>query len=336
MEPSTPLRSAAQSGWQSPIQRLRLAWDGLGPIGGRLALASKTVGASLLGATCTAFLLQCVGAAVATAPPRYPQWSMAAAGGAMSALILLAVALDEHALMQEAMLVAVAFLVFQVRRLLPDHGAFPLFLFTTTVLAAGIADRNYIRTSVAGSLPLKALLIAFPVYFLVLPRLGLPVPGTQVSARTPYRAALAAVLAILVEHLIDLPRAYWSILVAVVVTAETRKDLLAKAGDRLVMTVVGCLIGLFLHFAAHDIYYLQLAILLISIFAATFFRTSSNRLMVGFLSIYVVFLFAVIGQWDIDILIVRIYETAIGCAIALVVPLIIPYEEAAGESLVRS
>lgn len=140
----------------------------------------------------------------------------------------------------------------------------------------------------------------------------------------------------MVEHLIDLPRAYWSILVAVVVTAESRQDLLAKAGDRLVMTIVGCLIGLILHFAAHDIYYLQLAILLVSIFGATYFRTASNRLMVGFLSVYVVFLFAIIGQWDIDIVIIRIYETAIGCAVALVVPMIIPYVDAPVRPLVQS
>jgi hypothetical protein len=347
MEPTAPIRSAGQS----PFQRLRLAWSRAGPFSGRLALASKTVGAilialfllrhqpaslRLLGATCTAFLMQCAGSAVGMGSPRYPHWCMVAAGGAMSALILLAVSLDEHPLMQETMLVAVSYLVFLVRRQLPDHATFPLFLFTTTLLAAGIADQTKVRASAAGGLPLWGLLVAFPMYFLIFPRLGVPIPGPGIAARTPYRAALAAVLAIMVEHLIDLPRAYWSILVAVVVTAESRQDLLAKAGDRLVMTIVGCLIGLILHFAAHDIYYLQLAILLVSIFGATYFRTASNRLMVGFLSVYVVFLFAIIGQWDIDIVIIRIYETAIGCAVALVVPMIIPYVDAPVRPLVQS
>jgi hypothetical protein len=261
---------------------------------------------------------------------------MLAAGVAMAVLVACAVALDAHPLLQEALLVAVASLVFLVRRRLPDHATFPLFIFTTTVLAAGIADRTAVGPVAAGCLPLCGLLIAFPVSFIMHPRGVVTAPGAEVSSRTPLRAALAVVLAVVAEHLLDLPRAYWAILVAVVVTAETRQDLLSKAGDRLIMTIAGCLIGLGLHFAARDVHALQLAILLISIFGATFYRNASNRLMVCFLSVYVVFLFAVIGQWDIDIVIIRIYETAIGCAIALVVPLIIPFQDAPARAPQRS
>ena len=211
---------------------------------------------------------------------------------------------------------------------LPDHATFPLFLFTTTLLTAAMGERSLTVPPVACCLPLVALAISYPMYFLVLPRLEVPIPGPAVSARTPYRAALAALLAVAVQHFVDLPRAYWSVLVAVLITAETHQDLLNRAGDRLIMTVVGSVTGLLLHFASRDIFALQLAILLISIFGATFYRAASNRLMVGFLSVYVVFLFAIIGQWDVDLVVVRVYETAIGCAIALLVPLVLPYDAA--------
>jgi hypothetical protein len=333
----------AASAGPALVRRLHQALVRHDPNLGRLALASKTVGAvviallllrhqpitvRLLGATCTAFLMQCVGATVSGGSQRYPHWSLLASGVAMAVLITLATGLHEIPILQEALLVGIAFAVFAVRRRLPDHGTFPLFLFTTTVLSASIADRTMIVPSLMGCLPLLSLVIAYPLLFLIRPRLDGQCPAAQVSSRTPYRAALAAMLAIVVQHLIDLPRAYWSVLVAVVITAETHQQLLSKAGERLIMTIIGCLLALLLHFAAQGSFALQLSVLMVGIFGATYFRTASYRLMVGFLSVYVVFLFAIIGQWDIDIVAIRIYETAIGCTIALVVPLMLPYDDA--------
>ena len=293
-----------------------------------LLLSAQPLVLRLLGATGTAFLMQCVGAASGNARSRYQHWCMVACGTAMSGLMGLALILRGHPLAQDALLVALSGAVFAVRRRLPDHATFPLFLFTTTLLTAAMGERSLTVQPVACCLPLVALAISYPMYFLVLPRLEVPIPGPAVSARTPYRAALAALLAVAVQHFVDLPRAYWSVLVAVLITAETHQDLLNRAGDRLIMTVVGSVTGLLLHFASRDIFALQLAILLISIFGATFYRAASNRLMVGFLSVYVVFLFAIIGQWDVDLVVVRVYETAIGCAIALLVPLVLPYDAA--------
>ncbi len=340
MEQPLPPEPVAAPTARSLAGRLRQALVGSDPGLGRLVTAATTVGAvvaallllrgqplavRLVGATCTAFLLQCVGVQVAGGPRHYPQWSLLASGAAMAGLILLASSLHGIPMLQDALLVGVAFAVFAVRRRLPDHGTFPLFLFTTTVLSASIADRMQIAAGLMGGLPLLGLLIAYPLRFLLgLPRQG-PGPLLEVSPLTPYRAALAALLAILTQQLLALPHAYWSVLVAVVITAETHQQLLGKAGERLVMTVAGCLLALLLHVAAHGIPILQLAILLVAIFGAAYYRTASSRLMVGFLSVYVVFLFAIIGQWDIAIVVTRVCETAIGCAIALVVPLLLPY-----------
>jgi hypothetical protein len=343
MEQRHPPEPEAALAGPALVGRLRQALLRSDPGLGRLALAGKTVCAvvgallllrhqpltvRLLGATCTAFLMQCVGTASAGGPSRYPQWSLLSAGVAMAALVILATSLHEFPILQESLLVGIAFTVFAVRRRLPDHGSFPLFLFTTTVLSASIADRTEIVPGIAGCLPLLGLAIAYPLHFIILPRRDGSLPAAQISSRTPYRAALAALLAIIIQHLADLPRAYWSVLVAVVITAETHEQLLSKAGERLIMTILGCLLALLLHFAAHGSFALQLAVLMLGIFGATYFRTASTRLMVGFLSVYVVFLFALIGQWDIDIVIIRIYETAIGCAIALLVPLVMPYDGA--------
>jgi uncharacterized membrane protein YccC len=142
------------------------------------------------------------------------------------------------------------------------------------------------------------------------------------------RAAVAAAAAIFVSHVLLLERSYWSVLVAVVVLNETWGASLERALQRTAMTVLGCLAGWFLHSLAAPSEAAQLVLLFVSIFLALYFRGASvgkksYSWMMFFVSLYVVFLYAVIGKWSTSVVITRLYDTVIGAGIALAACLVI-------------
>ena len=136
------------------------------------------------------------------------------------------------------------------------------------------------------------------------------------------RAAVAASAAIFVSHRLMLERSYWSVLVAVVVLSETWGVSLQRALQRTVMTVLGCLVGWGLHSLAARSEPAQVMLLSVSIFLALYFRGASvgkksYSWMMFFISVYVVFLYAVIGKWSASIVIERLFDTAVGAAVAI-------------------
>jgi len=131
------------------------------------------------------------------------------------------------------------------------------------------------------------------------------------------RAAAAALLAALAAWGMGLPRPYWVELTAVVLVDETVGDSARKAKQRLTMTALGCPLGWLLARtigANHD---LLVAMLFLFIFLAVYVRPISVPLLVFFISVYVVFLFAVLGQWTATLTWARLLDTAVGCAIAV-------------------
>lgn len=142
------------------------------------------------------------------------------------------------------------------------------------------------------------------------------------------RAAVAASAAIFVSHRLMLERSYWSVLVAVVVLSETWGASLERALQRTAMTALGCLAGWGLHSLASRSEAAQVALLSVSIFFALYFRGASvgkksYSWMMFFVSLYVVFLYAVIGKWSASIVIERLFDTAVGAAVAMAACLVI-------------
>ena len=157
------------------------------------------------------------------------------------------------------------------------------------------------------------------------------------TTRMAARAAVAAALSLAVGHALSVPRAYWGVLVAVVLVNETWGESIRMAVERLGMTAAGCLVGALLHGIASGHPRVEWALLVVCVFFAVYFRKvpagGSYPWMIFFVTVYVVFLFAVVGAERLGaLLLVRVYATALGCATALLASLIIR-PRAAGQQL---
>ena len=141
------------------------------------------------------------------------------------------------------------------------------------------------------------------------------------STRMAIRAAAVAAAAVLVGRIPGLDRPYWIILTAVVLVYETAGESIKRAGQRLLMTLLGCLAGGLLYRFAAPVPVLRWAILLGGIYMAVYFRSNPRGAvyapMIFFVSVYVVFVFALVGGWTAQLFLTRAYDTAIGCALAL-------------------
>ncbi len=144
------------------------------------------------------------------------------------------------------------------------------------------------------------------------------------TTRTAIRAAVAALLAILISAWVTAQRPYWTILIAVVVINDTWGSSLRKTWHRVGMTGAGCVAGWALHFVSDGRLALERALLMLAIFLAAYFRKSSYPWMTFSITVYVAFLFTVLGQWSASLMLVRLEDTVLGGAIAIAASLIVP------------
>jgi len=90
------------------------------------------------------------------------------------------------------------------------------------------------------------------------------------------------------------------------------------------MTVTGCVAGWTLHLLSLGRPELEMALLMLSIFFAAFFRKSSYPWMTFFITVYVAFLFTVLGQWSASLMLVRAEDTVLGGIVAIASSFIVP------------
>jgi uncharacterized membrane protein YccC len=137
------------------------------------------------------------------------------------------------------------------------------------------------------------------------------------STKIAIQAAVAVALAVLVSHVFELNRSYWAILTAMVLISQTWGESLKKGIERVLMTIVGGVAGTILFFLIGDHVYWELFFLMTSVFFMMYFWDISYQVTVFFVTMYVVFLFAELSGWSLEMLGARIYETAIGSGIAI-------------------
>jgi uncharacterized membrane protein YccC len=278
-----------------------------------LIFAYSDVQTRLLAGVAAAFLMQCVDAG----PRGYQRRCMLFSALVMAAEAFVGPMLSGHKPLKYGLLVAVAYGVVQARRRLRAHNGFPLFLFTFCVLTTGLPGGiGHAWGELAGVA--CGLLLAYTLYFHVDYQHETPDPAAKPGVRTGLRTAVAALLAVAIASVFALPRAYWAILTAVVLVSETWRESAKKAFQRVGMTILGCIIAWALHFPTAHLPHVTLGLMFLFVYLAVHFRTASYPLMTFFITLYVAFLFAVLGQWTLQILAVRIYETAIGGGTALV------------------
>jgi len=138
------------------------------------------------------------------------------------------------------------------------------------------------------------------------------------TTRMAIQAAVAVTIAILIGHFLQFERSYWAILTAMVLISQTFGESIKKSLIRLIMTILGGLSGTLIFFLIKDSPYLLLGCLLACLFLVVFFLEISYLWVVFFLTHLVVFLFALLQNWTLELLMARIEETFIGAFIAIV------------------
>lgn len=139
----------------------------------------------------------------------------------------------------------------------------------------------------------------------------------QPSTRLAIQATVAICLAALLAPLFHWERAYWSVLTAMLMISQTLGDSIKKSIERVSMTIIGGIVGTLLFFLTFYLPDLQKLLLIISLFFCIFFLTSFYLWSVFFVSMLVVFLFASIQSWSVELLTWRIIETLFGASMAI-------------------
>lgn len=132
------------------------------------------------------------------------------------------------------------------------------------------------------------------------------------------QASIAISIAEMVRLYAQLDRGYWITLTAMALTAQTWGESVKRSFERVGMTALGGMIGTVLYFyVPHDMPGLLVTILLLFVFFTVYTLKIAHLLSVFFLTGFVVFLFAILGNWNWQMLQMRIFDTAIGAVIAL-------------------
>jgi Fusaric acid resistance protein-like len=148
--------------------------------------------------------------------------------------------------------------------------------------------------------------------------------GLDFPAQSAIRLGVAVVVAASLGSLLSDRRFYWAVLAVFVsyMGTNTSGEQLIKAGQRVGGTVVGILIGSLLANAiGHSTW--SIAVVLAALFLGIYFMRASYALMVLAVTITVSQLYVQLGEYTNHLLVLRLEETAIGAAVAMLAALVI-------------
>lgn len=139
------------------------------------------------------------------------------------------------------------------------------------------------------------------------------------NTRMALRAAIACALCIFITSQLPIERGYWAVLSTLSLITVSFGNSIYQSVIRFVMTIFGCLIGwgLFILFQHKPEVLLLIAFLSIFITVYTLYHHFIIRMIIS--GVAVVMIFAFLGGWNLELLWVRVYETLIGTAVAILV-----------------
>lgn len=156
-------------------------------------------------------------------------------------------------------------------------------------------------------------------------------PKLSNTTKIAIQAAVAVGIAVIIGWIFKLERSYWAILTALILISQTWGESIKKSFERVLMTILGGIVGTLIFFLLHGRLEWQFVMILISAFFMVYFLNYSYLLTVFFITIFVVFLFAILRGWTIQYLNERIYETIIGAGIAIFTSaFVFPIKESGG------
>ncbi|UQA54834.1 FUSC family protein [Polyangium aurulentum] len=146
---------------------------------------------------------------------------------------------------------------------------------------------------------------------------GAPPRPREWPLRLPVQATLAVVLALIAGRAASGPRAYWAVIAAFTVftRATTLEATIVRAWHRVIGTIAGVIVGLFVAHAVQGHLYVELALVFACMFSAWYTLQISLAWMVASMTTLVAVLYSLLGRFSPELLYLRVVETFIGAGI---------------------
>ncbi|SDX50259.1 Uncharacterized membrane protein YccC [Modestobacter sp. DSM 44400] len=145
------------------------------------------------------------------------------------------------------------------------------------------------------------------------------------TARQAVQVGLAAALAIAVGELISSTRWFWAAIAAFVVFtgASTRGETLSKGWQRVLGTLAGVGAGVVVAALVGGNTVAALVLIVLSVFLGFYLMRISSGWMIFFITAMLALLYGLLGQFSVELLLVRLEETAAGAAIGVLVSFLV-------------
>lgn len=138
------------------------------------------------------------------------------------------------------------------------------------------------------------------------------------TTKMAYQAAMAIGIAEIISMCFYVERGYWITASAMALTAQTWGESVKRSFERVGMTILGGVTGTILYFIIpRNDSMLLLFLALFFIFLMIYLAKIHSLISVFFLTCFIVFLFALIGDWNLHLLQARIIDTILGAVVAL-------------------
>ncbi len=149
--------------------------------------------------------------------------------------------------------------------------------------------------------------------------------GLRPTTRQAIQVSVAATLAIVGGELVSPLRWYWAVIAAFVIFAGTNSwgETLTKGWQRLLGTALGVPCGMLVATLVSGNTVVSLVLIFVCLFCAFYFLTVSYSLMIFWITTMLALLYGLLGQFFVDVLLLRIEETALGAVIGVGVAILV-------------
>ncbi|BBY55143.1 FUSC family protein [Mycolicibacillus koreensis] len=149
--------------------------------------------------------------------------------------------------------------------------------------------------------------------------------GMRPTTRQAIQVTVAVSLAIVAGEALSPARWYWAVIAAFVTFAGTTSfgETLTKGWQRLLGTVLGVPAGVLVATAVSGRPGAAVLLIFVCLFAAFYLMKVSYALMIFWITTVLALLYGLLGQFSLDVLVLRIEETAIGAVIGVGVALLV-------------
>ncbi|ODQ98233.1 FUSC family protein [Mycobacterium intermedium] len=149
--------------------------------------------------------------------------------------------------------------------------------------------------------------------------------GLLPTTRQAIQASVAASLAIVLGDRISPERWYWAVIAAFLVFAGTTTwaETLTKGWQRLLGTVLGVPCGMAVATLVAGNSTASLVMIFVCLFCAFYFMQIAQSLMAFWITTVLALLYGLLGQFSVEVLVLRIEETAVGAVIGVAVAILL-------------